>query len=491
MIVYAILGLLLVAVIVFAVMSRKDWHWLNLVLLVFVFMAGAAGMVAMAQTLHLRKTAVKKYNDALVKRVDLEKRANEAVYGSPNSPEYGPDSLRGVTQQVKLMRIGRGRVFSGGTVSNVDGNIRFEFPAELPDTDDEALTLQDVELFAFADEERDGVKFPVGFVGRFLVVEQQPQFLLLERTGLLANFQAYSDPSATTWTLYERMPFDRHGIFRDAFGVADVKEEDFNISEFRNALANELPAQRFGLDPAGAEYERILDEYCFDGLSLGKIENWVESQAATRVVKRFEPKLDEQFVTYRFEKTSNPYEVDDTSGKLDTDGTFTILGLAVDPTLHLPDNKAVVFKKDDTVNIDLRTAQGYQRPDDTVVQPFSNRETVQEVGRFYRRKLTDYPFEMSNIYNRSENAADEADRVIQNNDVQELAVNDAQTQQQERTRLQAAIEKDNGMLQQDLDVVEKARQSLEEIKRENDRQLDSLRQQMNELKSRSNAVPRP
>ena len=413
MILYAILGLLFIASIVFAVMSRKDWHWLNLVLLVFVFMAGAAGMVAMAQTLHLRKTAVKKYTDAYNNAQNLEKQANEAIFGDPNSSEYGPDSLRGVAQQIKLLRIGRGRVFSGGTASNVDGNIRFEFPAELPSVDDQSLTLQDVELFAFADVVQEGVKLPVGFVGRFLVVEQQPKFLVLERTDLLPNFQIYADPSASTWTLFERMPFDRHGVFREALKIEDVSDEDFNISEFRNVLATRfMPAQNFGLDPASAEYERILDEFCFDGLSLGKVENWVESQAATRINKRFEPKLDEVFVTYKFEKTSGPYEVDDTSGKLDTDGTFTILGLAVDPTLHLPDNKAVVFQKDDIVNIDLRTAEGYERPDGTIVKPFPQREQVSEVGRFYSRKLTDYPFEMGNIFSRSEKAADEADRLI-------------------------------------------------------------------------------
>ncbi len=486
MIVYAILGLLLVAVIVFVVLSAKDWHWLNLVLIVFVFIAGSAAMLAMAQTLHLRTKAIKRYDSALKDAQAKTQLANDAVFGKADSAEYGADSVRGLAQQVNLLRIGRGRVYSNGSVSNTDGQIRFEFPTELPDGNDDALTLQDTELFAFQEVQRpaadgDGqISIPVGFIGKFLVVEQQPKFLVMERTGLLGNFTQYQQPTGT-WSLYERMPFDRHGIFRDVMGLSDVQEEDFKISEFRNALINFMPAQMFGLEANSAPYERLIDEFCFDGLSLGKIQNWVESQAASRVSKRFEPKLDEVFVRYRFEKTSDPYDVDDTSGKLDTDGTFTINGLAVDPTLHLPENKQVVFKKDDIVNIDLRTAEGYQRPDGTEVPAFAVRESVVEVGRFYSRTLTDYPFEMTNIFNRSEKMADDADRLIENNEVQQLANDDTLLQQQERSRLIASLEKDNGMLQQDLDQVTALLQSLEDQQRGKAEMIESLLEEMNSL----------
>lgn len=493
MILYAILGLIFIAMVVLTVMSVKDWHWLNPVLLILIFIAGSAGMIGMAQTLHLRTEAQAKLA-SLTKRADTaEANQQMAVYGDVNSTEYGPESLRGVNQQVNLMMIGRGRTWEGGTVANNNGDIEFTFPVVQGAVETEDQNLENVELFAFAEGQLQigpdnlPVAAPISFVGKFRVVQQSTTRLVLKPSIPIANFALYAQP-ATTWTLFERMPFDRHGVFREVEGITD---ETFDIATFRNILANKyFPAQSFSLDPNSKEYENLIDRFSFDGMSLGAINAYVESQP-NRKSPRFEPTPEEVMVKYRFDATSNPYTVDDKSGKLDTDGTFTILGYAVDPTLHLSpgdETRDVVFNKDDTVIIDLQTAEGYERKDGTTVPPFTEREQVTELDRIYKRKLSDFPIEMANLFIRGERLADEADRFIQNNEVQDLTITDAESQKTERLRKSVAYQNDNKKLENDLDQVTALRQNLDQKVSQADQRIAQLEAMMLEVRQRIEAL---
>ncbi|QEG25065.1 hypothetical protein [Mariniblastus fucicola] len=492
MILYAVLGLLFIAMIVLAVLSaKKDWHWLNPVLLVFIFLAGSAAMIAMAQTLHLRRTALKKLNTAEQRVATAEKNRQEMIFGDISSAEYGPNSLRGLSQQVELMQLGRGREWSGGTVENVDGEIKFTFPTEQPENEDANMSLNDVELFAFAN---DAQNRPVSFVGKFLVVEQTPKELFLKISVPIANWDEYRAPKAATWTLFERMPFDKHGIFRDLYRhlfpeEASLAASDFNIGKFRQFLTtNEfaIPAAKLGMDPASPEYERLIDEVSFDGLSLGTIDAWVD-KAPNRQSERFEPTPAEVFIRYKFTGNSNEtYTVDDKTGKLDTDGTFSVQGHAVDPLLHLSpgsESRDVSFRKDDIVEIDQRTAEGYQRPDGTQVPPFVDREpNVVVEDRIFRRKLVDFPYEMTNLYNRGFQAETDQQRLASNNEVQDTALQDLLKQQQERTREKIAIENDNNLLRNDLDRVSAILQQRDQQVAENARRIESLEMKLEELR---------
>jgi hypothetical protein len=479
--------------IAFAVISaRKDWHWLNPVLLIFIFIAGSAGMIGMAQTLHMRRSVLKKIEGERSRVVRAEEQQQKLVYGDLNSAEYGPESLRGRAKQLELLQLGRGRVWEGGTVSNEDGEIKFAFPAEQPEVEDENMSLVNVELFAFANDQN---QFP-SFVGKFRVIEQNPTELFMEQSVPIANWQEYNQPQAATWTLYERMPFDKHGIFRDLYAHLNpnaplMNGDKFDISKFRQFLTTHpaaLPAAKLGLDPASEDYERLIDEIAFDSLPLGEIEAWVDS-APNRVSPRFEPEPTEVFIRYRFTGDSKEsYTVDDKTGKLDTDGSFTVLGHAVDPLLHLSpgkETKDVSFRKDDTVEIDLRTAEGYQRPDGSTVPKFIDREpNVEVVDRIFRRKLVDFPYEMTNLYNRGFQAQTELQRLLSNNEVKQTALDDLKKQQQDRTREKVAYENDNQLLRNDNDKIASVLQQLEQQVSEKSRQIDSLQSQLESTRSR-------
>jgi len=504
MILFAVLGLLFIAMIVFAVMSaRKDWHWLNPVLLVFIFIAGSAAMIGMGQTLHLRRGVLSKLDKEQKRVVRAETQRQELLYGDMSSSEYGPKSLRGLSQQNELLQLGRGRVWSGHklpkppetqlpkTIANVDGEIEFKFPAEQPEVEDESMSLANVELFAFSN---DANGTPVEFVGKFLVVEQTQTELFLKQSVPIANWQEYRQPQATSWTLFERMPFDKHGIYRDLYEHQNpdkslMVDDKFDISTFRNYLTAEnspLSAANLGMQPNSAQYERLIDEFTFDGVSIGEIDAWVDG-AANRVSPRFEPAPTEVFIRYKFNGNSTEtYTVDDKTGKLDTDGTYTIQGHAVDPLLHLSpgdESRDVTFKKDDIVEIDLVTSEGYQRAEGTQVPPFTVREpSVKEVGRFYRRKLVDFPYEMTKIYNRFFQSGNDKDRLFGNNEVHDTALADLMKQQQERTREKVAYENDNNLLRNDLDRINSILQQRERQVADNAQKIETLQRQLDDLR---------
>ena len=491
MILYAVLGLLLIAMIVFAVISaRKDWHWLNPVLLIFIFIAGAAGMIGMAQTLHLRQGVLKKLEDGRDRVARAEEQRQKIIYGDINSAEYGPNSLRGLAQQVELLQLGRGRVWDGGKVTIEDGELKFAFPAEQPAVEDENMSLVNVELYAFANDANNAPSF----VGKFRVIEQTQTELFMEQSVPIANWNEAGNPQATSWSLYERMPFDKHGIFRNLHAQLFpddtlMNDDKFDISKFRQFLTTHefaFPAAKIGLDPSSAEYERLIDEMTFDGLPVGEIEAWVDS-APNRVSQRFEPKPAEIFVRYRFTGDSKEtYTVDDKTGKLDTDGTFSDLGHAIDPLLHLSpgeESRDVSFKKDDIVEVDQTTAEGYQRPDGTQVSPFTEREpNVEDIGKVYRRKLVDFPYEMTNLYNRGFQATNDQERLLSNNETQDKTLEDLLKQQQDRTREKVALENDNKRLENDRDTIGSVLQEREQQVAEDARKIESLKSQVGSLR---------
>lgn len=490
MILYAILGLLFIVMVVLAVLSaRKDWHWLNPVLLVFIFLSGSAGMIGMAQTLHLRRKALSAVEEQLERATRFEAERQQVIFGEYSSAEYGPESLRGLSQQIELMKLGRGREWSGGTVTNNNGPITFTFPAEQPDVDNDNMSLERVELFAFADQDLtvngNVLRAPVSFVGKFLVTEQtNTELTLVPSLELFANFEEYSNPQAVSWTLFERMPFDRHGVFRE---IAKMDGDNFNIAQFRQFLIQvAFNANQIGMDPSSAQYELLIDQFNFDGLTIGEILAFVE-KSPNRVSPRFEPDPSEVFVRYKFgANSSESYTVDDKSGKLDTDGPFSRLGHAIDPLLQLSpgdESREVTFSKDDVVEVDLRTAEGYERPDGTVIPAFTTREpSVTEVDRTYYRKLIDFPYELTKLSNRSSHAENETSRITSNNEVQTGTLGDLVKQQQSRLREIAAYQDDNKLLQNDQDRIIAFGQELEQQVAENRRKIDSLKVRIDEAR---------
>ncbi len=452
---YAIIGIAFVLLVVFAVVAaRNTWHWVNSVFLVLTFIVGVGACVSTSQVFKKRTTDMKAALAAKALAEKNEAAARLAVYG-PENVTYGPESLRGRTEQLNLELAGRGRVWQHGTV-DVKGNNRvFKFPVARPQ-DAELGEMQDILLHAFADgpvpvgDGAESVNYPVSYIGTVSVASETPDAVELEPV-FLANEAEFTTPSGS-WTLFEKMPMDRNDAFHRREGL-DVDDEGFDISAYREKLMSiYMPASLVGMAPDSAEYEKLIDGYAFDLLTRGQWENWIEENRATRISPRFEPSPEEVFVQYKFNKKSSPYQVD-ADGSLQNDGLFTPLGHAVRIDLHVGDTGQVTFAKDDEVLVDLLNADGYQRSDGTVVQPFDQREDVTRGNEVYVRQKRDYPYLLSDLKQQTARFVEETKQMKNNNKIKEQANLDTQAQIDERADVIVKLEQDRTSLQTDLKTV--------------------------------------
>ena len=471
---YLVYGIILVVLIAGCVMAAKHWHWVNTVFLVLTFLAGVAATAGIAQVSYKRSKAVIKYNKIVKQHADASEQLNVAIFGKPSDIGYGENSLRGVSNKLNLELMGRGRVWSGGTVSKDGETWKFKFPAAVPEGEGNQLAqLKQFEVQVFRDQVINGRAYPVSYIGKFRVNDATREGFVLQDLQVADTAEAASPTS--TWSIYEKMPLDRRGAFKEA--IAAVAKEKMNIDEmsidqFRQVLTQEFfPADKVPFPVDSAQYERLIDSYAFDGQSLGKIENWVDANAGSRKSGPFQPRPEEVQVKYRFNKASREYTVD-ADGNLETDGPFTPLGYAVSRNLHL--GKKVTFEEGDEITIDQLSAEGYQR-DGTAIPPFPQTEDVTEIDRIYVRKYRDYPFMFSSLQSQRIKlneafAGRRKDNEIHDN---EIAKN-LDEQIQERVRIQADLEFDIENLEKDREVISAAERKKED-------EVNNLQQRVDQL----------
>jgi hypothetical protein len=474
---YLAVGLLFVLLVVFAVMARKHWHWSNIVAVILTFVAGTASMFGAARVYQLRHAVMKDANDSEVRAERAEEEYDLARFGDRKSFTYGAGSLRDTENKLALELIGQGRVWKNGSVEARDGNFVFKFAQARQDMKD-ADKLKDVLLYVFSDVQAEGLPaYPATFLGTFRVREETPDTLTLAPEFVVSQ-EAVTRPA--NWTLFEKMPIDRDSVFRDANGIATPDVATLN--DLRAKLVNEiLPASQFNLGPDSLEYEELIDKVLFDGLALGDIENHIRENQATRKATRFEPEPEEVLVRYRFDDKSKRSYVVDANGTLDLNGDFSSTGQAYNQALHY--GKEVTFVKGDEISVDQRTADGYQRVDQTQVPPFAQEEPVTEIGRFYKRKLADFPLQLQ-AYRRE--AADLATRTAETkvqNDVTQRALE--ATESQERNRDEVI-----SMLQQDRDNLRTDAEQISKLLQQRTSELETLRNQLETLRNELDAMKR-
>ena len=161
---------------------------------------------------------------------------------------------------------------------------------------------------------------------------------------------------------------------------------------------------------------------------------------------------------------------------LETDGPFTPLAQAVQPALHA--GKEIEFAEGETVLVDQRSAEGYQRGPDDQVPAFSQVEDVTEMDRIYVRQLNDFPYLLAELTTQTVNLSEEVDRVRQNNVVQDKSLADADAQLQDRLKTTAGLEQDNTNLKNDLDTIQAMWVKLQEENRDFLARIESLKNQI-------------
>ncbi|MDA8563208.1 hypothetical protein N9L06_02025 [Mariniblastus sp.] len=491
MIAIAVVALLFIALCVCVYLAAKSWHWVNVLFLMLTFIAGLAATIGLAQVGSLRYKQQKAALDAETRAERVVNQANLQVSGDIDSTTYSSDSLRGISQELALVMAGRGRVWSRGAVTADGDNVVFKFPSARPATGENGVKLENVVLFAFS--EREAPKFdgdvddaggtrptvPIGYIGSVRVIEETPEALTLA-PEFITDPDAYTDPQRT-WSLFEKMPLDRHDTVQNAFRRAAKLDDDaeIDLNELRKFLQNGLLSpERVAMEPGTREYEELLDRYTFDGVPLGAIQNWIDA-APNRIITKFEPAPEEIFVRYRFTgKSRKSYQVD-SEGNLATDGPFTATGLAIESSLHL--GKEVQFEKDNLVSVDSVNASGYSRSDGTQVPPFPSTEPVEEVERYYVRPLRDYPYLLASTTDASTTIAEETTRRQKSNEVQTATLRDTQAQIAERTKLTAALESDQKNLRGDQQVVTEVLETKTSAVEQLIQKIDGIQSQLNAI----------
>lgn len=469
---YAIVGIVTLLFIVFVVLSAKSWHWVNIVFLVLTYLVGLGTVIGAAQVLQLRTKEVSALAKSEKRMMDLEKQLDQALYGPADSNEYGPKSLFALSEKYSRQSLGQGRTWDNGAVEQKDNNRVFKFSTSSPKGDD----MKDMLLYAFANDTVAELEdqFPVLYVGTLRVIAETADSIEMEPV-FVASDELFNSGDYS-WTLFEKMPADQRDAFLRNAGITNVDEMD--ITAFREKLSSELmPASIFGLDPESnadhaTQYEAILDRYTFDGLKLGTIRDWIESQSG-RSIASFDPEPEETFIEYKFNKKSRQAYAVDASGNVSQEGLFNTLGLAVDPSLHVGGDGTVAFKEGDTVRIDLKSAEGYQRGDGEQVEGFKSREDVTEVARRYVRKLNDYPFLLRSLKDQTAQLIEEIERVSKNNETAVASSEDAQKQVNVRDD---GIEK----LTQDLERLTADSERIKGLLSDRTLQSDELTQQIEE-----------
>ena len=470
---YAIIGLLSVLVLVFAIMSAKNWHWVNIVFLILTYLMGVAASIGLAQSLKLRYDATKKLDRAEKALAKAEKEAQEVISGPADLPEFAPNSLRAISEELERELYGRGRTWTSAALEIKDNNRIFKFPAAR-NLDDEISKLDRKVVFAFVHaSDAEGTSYPFAYVATFRVIDETEDQVELEPV-FIANQGLYDTINEqVVWTLFEKMPIDRRNAFKV---VENISEKDFNIADYRAIVEERLKPDALQLDlnvPEEAiEYERIIDSFTFDGLRIGTINDYIDTVEG-RESENFEAAPEEIFVEFRFTKNTDATFAVDATANLGGDGNFTDQGLASNPALQA--GGKVGFKEKDIVLIDKLSAEA-----------FKNANPVEEIDEVYIRSLNNYPYILENLQVQTRKMADERARVQKDVADTTVALEQANDQIKERTDIRNKLRTDLEKFQNDRDVINAllARRTaqLEECEnriRELRAQLDTLYRQKN------------
>jgi hypothetical protein len=484
MISIAVVALLFILLIVFCVISAKSWHWSNIVFLILAYIAGVAACIGLSKVLDGRSKALKAVSTSEKRLNTLIDQLEMVTSGPADSLSYSPDSLRGRTAALQLQLHGQGRVWSG--LVNANGNTRvFNFDQARDVGEGNPVVLKDVVLYAFLNEAVDatGTTYPKSFIGTVRVINETPAAWNLE-PAFMVRQDLYDAGDGAEWSLYEKMPADRHDTFSNIAKI-DVEADDFDITAYRTRLETDfLPAALMGFevdngDPelaraAAIAYERFIDRIAFDGLSLGTIESWIDN--AERISGDFSPAPEEVFVKYQFEKKSGndkPFLVD-AEGSLEGEGPFTKNGQAIDKSIH--NGSEVQFDKDDIVLVDSRNATGYNRPDQTVVPPFDQRYPVKELDRVFVRRLNNFPLMLEKLRIQAKEIAEKTVVVKADIQIAQKTLDNALLQQDERDIVIGKLREDNDNLTQDVQVIA-------ELLKNRQSEVESLREKILEVEA--------
>jgi hypothetical protein len=438
---FAILGLLVVLLIGFFVVvwkAAKDWRWYNIVavcvtmLLAIAFLFPTAGVLKSRAAWHQLKEKLE------VQAAAVEVDNRQIKYGDPSNPEAGKGVVV-LDQRLAKLGIEAGRRWRNLQLQTVVNNvITLKGAAAAPQVDgipatppavdpaaadpaaagDPAAALaaaaptslipESLVVYGFAEtRNQQQLVLPTFYLGEFRVTASTPTEVTLAPTGPLEQnqMQAINSRQAVSWSLYELLPLDGHQPF---IAAGSVPGDDNFLGRVDEDLVKQLLDGNEVLPETLQDYVRDGSRATQDDVPLSR---WTKIE---------------------FDK-NYAIEVDspDSRGALDG-GFFDGNGRAVDSRLQHGEDGQVRFRKGDQVTLKEEAAA-----------LIINEGVAHLVDRYYLRPLNDYRFVLRRIRLRLAELSSQ---------MTELAY--------DKSQLEQAIEKTNGMLVVNRDIKLKLEEDL-------------------------------
>ena len=478
-----VVGLIALIVLVFAILSAKNWHWVNVVLLIFTLIASITSIIGMTYAFKHRRDGMLIFQRESKRALDAEAKLENIISGDPLSVQYGKGSLRDSNNRLALAMTGRGHAWRGCTVTADGEQNKFTLKNERNQEDEASL----VGAIVYAFSENNGI--PANYIGS-VAVEVIESELVLKPVDLVDSKRFEKPPKP--WTLFVKMPQDQHGIFKEALvSKTNLEEDDIDsavaklvksmqeskeiskefvevdIAEFTQILKRDfLPANQLGYAPDSLEYEQLIDQYAFDGQSIGRIEKYIDSTPG-RNNTLFEPAPEEVFIKFSFlEDSDTAVQTDaaDNVGNLANDGLYNTAGHSVIASLMQNPN-GVTFKTNDVVLIDEPSAAEFQNV---------HQGKLQQIDRIYVRPLHDFPLMFKDMKIRAAQFVKEKITAEATTAKTEVAWQDALKQIEVRTELIAKSTEDEERFKRDAGNLLKTNEASRQRSAELERQIKSL-----------------
>ena len=207
----AVVGLSLLLGLVAVFLSAKNWHWSQLVLLLFILFTGAGVFYMTAKTLGKRKEVMSKI-PRLEKDLERFRLQNERLLNGDTN-ETG---IRELDHRLNLLLRERGRVWREVTPAgplNPAGQIAVKIPSPVPHGLEQGAILYAFETGAPTPNNPQAGPDPQ-YLGEFRVIDVAETGATLESTHLLTQRTGQRiAESQMPWSLYESMPTDQHSLF--------------------------------------------------------------------------------------------------------------------------------------------------------------------------------------------------------------------------------------------------------------------------------------
>lgn len=429
-----LLGLVVILYIVGIVFSTKTWKWFHITMLAFVFIATFFFLAYAGMVLKTRKT----WGEIYVKlQKDLKPyvEANQKlIVGDPSTASDPLATLPRVKGALQRVLIGRGRVWRGCTVGDVNEMARTVTlgtpvpppppaapgaePAEPPPN---GIAEKSV-LYGFLEEKiSDTLNFnaPRVYLGEFEATAVTANTVTLRPTIPLDQFQVAAMRTGT-WALYEICPTDSSEAIDELFKAFKT---EVNEEQLKN-LIRKTP------DTLAESYDRTIQQYARDGKPALPDDPPARVWVKVKFKAKYEVPVDSSAMQSGMESEY-----------------FDLNGLAIAPTLRK--GGTVEFKNGDFAIVNQ------QKADELIASG-----VCEKVESVYRRELHDYKHHFHEILVRTDYLTNRIAEVKRQVDILLEAQKRTQTQIDYRTQEKAKLQQDLAKFEFERNAVTEYRDAL-------------------------------